>query len=453
MRNEKLITAREERRWTQEKAAEKVGVSRVAYARWEEKGIIPHLSTINMVCNAFKMTPESLGFREPVNIPVRISSGIQLSTTAIGNANMLSIGVLALSLAQRQYSWTFEDLRARTEQEMRRLEMEQRKYKDGDVSRRQALSFLAGLPVAFLGFSQANTETALPAEEVLPLYISSVPACWKLFFEGELAEVEKLIPTYITHLTPLAQQFSKYQKPAANLLSQAHQLGSLLVLQHEDFGSSLAHCKQGCFYGAISGEPDIQAGALIQQVNTLYYRKRHSQVRTTIHEATQFATSASPVMRGRIYSELGAVEARWGNVKDAHRYMGMSHDTFPEYPEDDPSYLYTYTNGFILYLNDSLAYLYLKQPKDAWGAITQAASFVPDTTSHRYIELLYHQTRTSVALGDLEQSRTYFETTVVAGKASSLDLYLSDMSDIHQQMIEKWPHEQRVIELADLLNG
>src|SRR5258706_3150675 len=64
MRNEKLITAREERGWTQEKAAEKIGVSRVAYARWEEQGVIPHLSTISMACEAFKMTPQQLGFRK-----------------------------------------------------------------------------------------------------------------------------------------------------------------------------------------------------------------------------------------------------------------------------------------------------------------------------------------------------------------------------------------------------
>src|SRR5437588_13068063 len=65
MRNEKLITAREEREWTQEKAAEKIGVSRVTYARWEEKGVIPHLSTLRMACEAFKMTSAQLGFRKP----------------------------------------------------------------------------------------------------------------------------------------------------------------------------------------------------------------------------------------------------------------------------------------------------------------------------------------------------------------------------------------------------
>jgi DNA-binding XRE family transcriptional regulator len=66
MRNEKLIAAREERGWTQEKAAEKIGVGRVTYARWEAKGVIPHLSTSSLACEAFKMTAEKLGFRKPV---------------------------------------------------------------------------------------------------------------------------------------------------------------------------------------------------------------------------------------------------------------------------------------------------------------------------------------------------------------------------------------------------
>lgn len=66
MRNEKLVTARKERGWTQEKAAEKIGVSRITYARWEAKGTIPHLSTISMASEAFNMPPEQLGFRSSV---------------------------------------------------------------------------------------------------------------------------------------------------------------------------------------------------------------------------------------------------------------------------------------------------------------------------------------------------------------------------------------------------
>jgi transcriptional regulator with XRE-family HTH domain len=231
--NEKLRNARNDRRWSIDEAAGRIGISRTTYIRWEHNEQNPHGSTLNMVCDAFKMTPEQLGFRVPVNTSVRISSvstsAVELLSEALGSTapDMLSIGVLALSLAQKQYHWTAKELRAKTEMEMRRLEMEQRKHKDGDISRRHVLHFLASLPVAFLGFSQINSKTALPTEEVLSLYSSSVPACWRLFFEGELAEVENVLPTYLSHLTPLAQQSSKYQKYAASLTSQTHQLASL----------------------------------------------------------------------------------------------------------------------------------------------------------------------------------------------------------------------------------
>src|SRR5437667_7850773 len=64
MRNQKLIEAREQRGWTQEKVAEKIGVSRVSYARWEEQGIIPRLWAISQASEVFKMSAEQLGFRK-----------------------------------------------------------------------------------------------------------------------------------------------------------------------------------------------------------------------------------------------------------------------------------------------------------------------------------------------------------------------------------------------------
>src|SRR5260370_16350366 len=64
MRNEKRIEAREQRCWTQAEVAEMIGVSRVAYARWEEQEVIPHPYAINKAREVFKMTPEQLGFRK-----------------------------------------------------------------------------------------------------------------------------------------------------------------------------------------------------------------------------------------------------------------------------------------------------------------------------------------------------------------------------------------------------
>src|SRR5579859_1296261 len=60
--NWQLREAREKRMWSEQKAAEVVGVDLQTYFRWEtgKQGI--RLSSLEMLCAAFGETPEALGF-------------------------------------------------------------------------------------------------------------------------------------------------------------------------------------------------------------------------------------------------------------------------------------------------------------------------------------------------------------------------------------------------------
>lgn len=60
--NEKLRKARNDRHWSVERAAEKVGVSRTTYLRWEHGEQFPHGYSIAQACDAFNMSAEQLGF-------------------------------------------------------------------------------------------------------------------------------------------------------------------------------------------------------------------------------------------------------------------------------------------------------------------------------------------------------------------------------------------------------
>src|SRR5438552_14424012 len=60
--NERLETARMLKRWSIAVASEKVGVSVNTFNRWERGLQVPQLSTLDMVCKAFDMSPEDLGF-------------------------------------------------------------------------------------------------------------------------------------------------------------------------------------------------------------------------------------------------------------------------------------------------------------------------------------------------------------------------------------------------------
>jgi len=62
MDNQKLRKARQQKRWSIEKAAEKVGVSWLTFSRWEHGTQRPRPATLDMLCTAFGMSPEELGY-------------------------------------------------------------------------------------------------------------------------------------------------------------------------------------------------------------------------------------------------------------------------------------------------------------------------------------------------------------------------------------------------------
>ena len=101
MRNQRLIEAREQRGWTQEIASEKIGVSRVAYARWEEQGITPRLWAINQASEVFKMSAEQLGFKKYRSDTSASKHLTQISSIHISEATtipaLIKVGVSALT--------------------------------------------------------------------------------------------------------------------------------------------------------------------------------------------------------------------------------------------------------------------------------------------------------------------------------------------------------------------
>lgn len=457
MKNKKLIAARKRKSLTQEDLAEMVGVVPVTISRWENNEQWPRAYALKKLCQVLDVSPEELGFLSGGSLE------IETSTTSRGPAqskpsliapttDILDIAIMGLILAQEQHHWTLDELRSRVEQKIEALDtMDQHPQKD--VSRREALTFLAGLPLAMWGLTKIDTTLSpLIPEDILPLYSASIPACWNLFFSGQLTEVERAMPAYLSHLTPLAEHPSAQQKDAASLASQAHQLAALFSKDvHEDSGASLAYCKQALHYGQIAQDQNLIAASFIREVDTLYCRKRYPQIFQILQQAESCTPEASPLMRGRIYCHLGNEYARYGQEQEALRYMGLAYETFPDHPKNDPGFPYTHTDHYILHLNKMALYLRLNQPQEAWKAITEASTFVSDDVSPRRAELLSETVTASIALDDLDQSCFYFEKLATLGAKLKANLFISEAQTSYQEMQLKWPHETRVKALANLL--
>src|SRR6266568_3716105 len=60
--NHKLRLARQEKHWSQDRAAAEIGIDRKTYIRWENGQNYPQPGTLGLACSAFGLSAEELGF-------------------------------------------------------------------------------------------------------------------------------------------------------------------------------------------------------------------------------------------------------------------------------------------------------------------------------------------------------------------------------------------------------
>jgi len=378
-----------------------------------------------------------------------VSQGVIQSNS--GPLDLFTIGVMALVLHQQQHQWDAAELEQRVMQALEGVlpGMQIKQW----MSRRGILSFIAGMPLSLYGFAKVSGQpsASLVPEEVIPLYAAGIPACWRLYYESGQAELERVIPSYLSHLSVLAHMPSKLQKSAAALLSQTHQLIALLEQGHENFGRAIEHCKQAILYGELAGDMNLQAMALIRLQDTYYENRRFAQSFRTLQQAESFSKEVSPLLRGRIYARLSSAYAHQSQSELALRYNDLAQDTFPSNPETDASFLYNHTDQFILYANQASMYRQFGQPKAAWDAITKAGEFVSNPANPRRIDFIQYQIQATIALNNLEQSCILFETLIDLVTQFGRELDMVNTHDIYQQLSTRWPQEKQIRQLEELL--
>ena len=241
---------------------------------------------MNQASEVFKMSAEQLGFRKysPNTSTSRhllqpVSTHGAETNHADTGAALINIGRSALTLAHQLYGYSLEELLISTEQELRRLDI-MAQHSEKKRTRREVLAFLIELPLAFMGLSAIEDGKAfLHVDEVLPSYVTAIPACWRLYFDGGIAEVEHVLPSYLDRLSALAQQPARHQKVAASCASQAYQLSWLLALQHQDFGKALSDIKKAFYYGDIADDNHLRLSsfnhtkAVIQKSSGSYFMR------------------------------------------------------------------------------------------------------------------------------------------------------------------------------------
>ncbi len=417
-----------------------------------------YLSVENLTVKSLGDSSSSVNLQQqytlysPTNTPFPskyLSQGVIQSNS--GSLDLFTIGIMALVLHQQHHQWDVNELERRVTRSLSGVHPEMQIRQQ--MSRNGVLSFIAGMPLALYGFAEVSGQSAssLVPEEIIPLYAAGIPACWRLYYESGQAELEHVLPGYLSHLSMLANVPSKLQKNAAALLSQTHQLTALLEQGHENFGRAIEHCKQAVLYGQLAEDVNLQAMALIRLQDTYNENRRFAQSFQTLQQAESFSQEVSPLLRGRIYARLSSAYARQAQPELALRYNDLAQDIFPSDPEKDVSFLYNHTDHFILYANQAIMYRRLNQPKAAWDTITKAGEFVSNPANPRRIDFIQYQIQATIALNNLEQSCVLFEELIGLITQFGRELDIVNTYDIYQQLSTRWSQEKRVRQLEELL--
>ena len=323
---------------------------------------------------------------------------------------------------------------------------------DMDPERRKlgmalACSILLNSPLGLQPLSLAQRGIKLHDEELLDICKTEIPIWWRLYFQGYHAEVRNVLSGHLLRLSTLAERSSRYQRQAANVASQAHQLAFILAIQQQDFCTALMHTQRAFHCGMIAEDFNLQTTALIREGYVYYLVNDPESMLYVYQKAFQHCEKMPPLIEAQTYTGLAKSHAFLKQEDEADHFMGLARDTFPEHPEEDPTYVCTNWDSFTRDNYEVIAYLQLNQPKNAWQVCEKIAKTETLRTTQR-AELLVRQAETSFAFGKMDQCCSYVEQAVGAAWELDSDLRYNQAYNVYQLLLNRWPREKGVQDLA-----
>jgi len=312
--------------------------------------------------------------------------------------------------------------------------------------RRQLLLGLLAVPLSLL-----PCESAIPdAEAYLAECREHIRACWKLLAGREIGVAQFLLCSWLPSLEQLLAKPSQHQQQAAYLAAQGYMLvGLVAILQRRNDAAEWAR-RQAVDYAALSGDISLHVAA-IKHLATQYDDLQCWSLQRRIYEqALPLIADATPLLRSRIELGLALAEARLGEQQAAFGWWEKAQEDFPTYPEDrDPAYIYADCGRATFNHYGGLMYLEFGQAEQAFDLLHGLYAPAPQRTEN---EIALCKVRATLALGDLDRTRTYMEASIQGAVALQSEMRLYDAQKLYQQACTLWPNEQTLKTLEDLFH-
>jgi transcriptional regulator with XRE-family HTH domain len=348
-----------------------------------------------------------------------------------------------------------DDLQHTVDQEIRAFANIRPQYNAQEymLSRRQALTALACLPLSLFLGTRYDQMPSVVVEEILPRCAASITACWHLSRGSELAVIELAISSYLPFIKTLAQAPSPYQQTAAALAAQSCMLCAILALHRLDLQSREKYARQALHYSRIAQERNLESAALMYLGYSDGYARRPEQAIMTFENALSLSEASSPLsplLLSDISMGLAEAYAQCQQEELAVKAITLARHSFPVYPELDPSFLYADCGLSSLYTYEGKMHLNLGQAKEAQQAFAQierVQSGMSFSERNRTVRVIY-QAQAALGLGDLEMCCAYLEEGRKGAVVLDSRRMSSDIFEVYLLAQERWPSEQRVRTLA-----
>jgi len=397
-----LIAARKSIPLSQEEVAKRVLASKSAVHRWEKEGDVPQPEHLRGLRSLFGMSLRELGFTE-----AEVGGALWLELEENGDDHEVMQRQEGpddeLTLFRKQncisrftslvWSWSSTDYRMLKSVIATELESGATTMTDDELlHRRDALKFLALVPVDLLGLSERSVVIRGSYEEILKHCTAGLVACRYLSHSGELAFAYRTVSKYIPTLKAIVRVADSQQRiDAADLLAQCFILRSGLAkhvnlpgindaLRH---ANAINYAQQAEQYANLAHDPFLQIIALRrlavmfcnadQWQEALHVTEKAKElILQTQRSSVSRHEKKIPPMPGRaqsyVYSGLAVYQAHQGYEDDALLSLKRAHQTFFQPSADDD--LVPHSIGSLL-LNESEMYLYRGEYDEALQSTEQ----------------------------------------------------------------------------------
>jgi transcriptional regulator with XRE-family HTH domain len=504
-RNEQLVTAREEKgpEWSQEHLADQVGVHRVTVQRWEMGTSFPRPRHLRKLCKVLEKSATALGFgeepRQEANTPPEEAheADTLAETARAGETQASEVTedlaetvraeepkepelptgeeyqyhresslVLRLFLCVKNYPRSSK-ARYHELQVLIALELRDNQMDTHELSRREALKFVAVMPVEVCGLSVLKPVFKESPDEILLLCGAGLTACWGLRKTQDITFAAQTAAKYIPTLKEITVIGSRQQrKEAAELLFQSF----LLLATHSyvvQIGApnAVAYGKQAEIYANMAENPLLRIIALRSQSVAYEYTGDWKSALDTGLEAKGLleTTKNMPIpllIESYVRSGLANYQAFFGLKDDAEISLKQAHAAFEAQPQGESAPIWVNFSIGDLHLNSGKVQMHFGLYKDAIALFQKVDTDYAHDASTPFatrIEVIINQIIAEASRNDqspnMDWCITNWKRSLNHARALQSTRKENRVAEAHAAMLRLWPEEKDVTDLGVHLIG